>query len=83
MTEELLQGLGLHPTFEGSGGVGVAKRVHTEPSDPSFITELIQMGIIEAVLVRHACAEVQCMGFTFLSFILPMTGLIFLEYRSA
>ena len=58
MAEELLQGLGLHPAFDGSGGIGVAKSVHTEPPDSSFITELVQMGIIGAVLVRHTRAEV-------------------------
>ena len=57
MTKELLQGLGLHPAFDGPGGIGVAKSVHTEPPDSSFITELVQMGIIGAVLVRKKVAQ--------------------------
>ena len=46
------------PVFDGPGGVGVAQSVHTEPLAPSLITELIQVGIIGAVLVRHTRAEV-------------------------
>ena len=58
MTKELLQGLRLHPAFDGPGGVGMAQSVHTKPFDSSPITELIQMGIVGAVLVRHTRAEV-------------------------
>ena len=58
MAKELLQGLRLHPAFNSAGGIGVAESVHTEPFDPSLVTELIQMGIIGTVLVRHTRAEI-------------------------
>lgn len=36
----------------------MAQSVHTEPLAPSLIMELIQVGIIGAVLVRHTRAEI-------------------------
>ena len=50
MTKELLQGLGLHPAFDGPGGVGMAECVHTESLDPRLITHFIQVGIAGTVV---------------------------------
>ena len=52
MTQQLLKYLRLNPCLNGSGGIGVAESVHTEPFDSRLIAQLIQVGIIGAVLGR-------------------------------
>lgn len=44
--QKLLKNLGRHTPFDGSGRVGMPKSVHTKPLDTSFVTELVQVGII-------------------------------------
>ena len=58
MPQKFLKCLGRHPAFDGAGGIGVPQGVHTEPLDPVLITNLIEVGIITAVLARLAGSEV-------------------------
>lgn len=46
MSQKQLKNLGRHTPFVGSGRVGMPKSVHTKSLDTSFITQLVQVGII-------------------------------------
>ena len=46
VSQKLLKNLGRHTPFNGSGRVGMPKGVHTKPLNASFITKLVQVGII-------------------------------------
>ena len=59
VTQQFLQHLRLHSAFDGTGRIGVTQRVHTKTFDPCFVAELVQMGIIRAVLRRLACSPRQ------------------------
>lgn len=45
MTQQLLQHLRLHPTFDCTHCIGVAQSVHTKVFDPRFVAELVKVGI--------------------------------------
>ena len=56
--QQLLQHFRLHSAFNRTGCVGMAQRVHTKAVDPRFITKLIEVGIIGAVLRWLSCSPV-------------------------
>ena len=58
VTQHLLQNFGIYASFDGSGGVGVAQGVHGKMLDPGAVAELVEMGIVAAVLDGHSGAEI-------------------------
>ena len=52
VTEQLLQNLGLHSTFDCAGSIGVAQRMHAESLNTRFVTEFIEVGIIGTVFLQ-------------------------------
>ena len=58
VTQQLLQDFGLHSAFNGAGSVCMAQSVHTESLDPCIIAQLVEVGVVGAVLGRHSGAPV-------------------------
>ena len=58
MAEQLLQDLRLHSALDRPGGISVTQGMYADALDPCFVTQLIQMRIVRAVLVRLPGPEV-------------------------
>ena len=54
VSQQLLQHFGLHPAFNRPRGVGVAQRVHTKAPNSRFVAELVEVGVIGAILCRFS-----------------------------
>ena len=58
MAEQLLKHFGRNPALNGTGRIGVPKSMHTEPADPGRVTQLLEMCVIGAVLIRFSGAVI-------------------------
>ena len=58
MTQQLLQDFGLHSALNGTSSVCMTQSVHTETFDPCFVAQLVEVGVVGAVLGRLSGAPV-------------------------